>query len=193
MRPTHSVDAVKEKSKRGVKVGKNFACKHQRKRTGISTYRRVAAVFRRRISTGEWQAGDRLPALDALVKELHVGRITVRHALDLLAEEGLIARHRDRRGSSVICQPLDRRWFTLALNRNKLEAHSAAITVSEIHSGPWTRPLPPISRLCADCGCRSPRPLRSCDVSPATVAAPSFTLAFYSFLVISFGWISKSI
>jgi GntR family transcriptional regulator len=109
MRRTQSVHAVKEKSKRGAKVAKDLAFKHRRKRTGISTYRRVAAVFRRRISTGEWQAGDRLPALDALVKELHVGRITVRHALDLLAEEGLIARHRDRRGSSVISQPLDRR------------------------------------------------------------------------------------
>src|SRR5690349_47316 len=142
MRPTNSVDAVKEKSRRGGKVDKDFAFRPQPKRTGISTYRRLAAVFRRRISSGEWQAGDRLPALDALVKELRVGRITVRHALDLLAEEGLIARHRDRRGSSVICQPLDRRWFTLALNLNELERHSAAITVSEIDSGPWHRPLP---------------------------------------------------
>jgi len=75
MRRAQSVHAVKEKSKRGAKVAKDLAFKHRRKRTGISTYRRVAAVFRRRISTGEWQAGDRLPALDALVKELHVGRI----------------------------------------------------------------------------------------------------------------------
>jgi GntR family transcriptional regulator len=111
-------------------------------RTGISTYRRVAAVLRRRISTGEWQPGDRLPALDALVEELGVGRVTVRHALDLLADEGLIARHRDRRGSSVISHPLDRRWFTLALNLSELESHSADVTVIEIESGPWTRKLP---------------------------------------------------
>jgi GntR family transcriptional regulator len=142
MRRTRSVHAVKGKSKQGGKAGGGLACKPRRNRTGISTYRRVAAVFRRRICSGEWQAGDRLPALDALVKELRVGRITIRHALDLLAEEGLIARHRDRRGSSVISQPLDRRWFTLALNLNELESHSAAITVSEIDSGPWHRPLP---------------------------------------------------
>jgi len=138
----HSVGAVKAKAKRRVKSGKSRASKPRRKPTGISTYRRLAAVFRRRISSGEWQAGDRLPALDALVRELRVGRITVRHALDLLADEGLIARHRDRRGSSVICQPLDRRWFTLALNLNELERHSAAITVTELESGPWHRPLP---------------------------------------------------
>lgn len=113
-----------------------------RKRLGISTYRRLAAVLRQRISRGEWQPGDRLPALDAMVEEFGVGRITVRHALDLLADEGLIARHRDRRGSSVIRQPLDRRWFTLALDISELETHSAAITVSEIESGPWDRPLP---------------------------------------------------
>ena len=41
-------------------------------RLGISTYRRVASVLRRRISSGEWQPGDRLPALDALVEEFEV-------------------------------------------------------------------------------------------------------------------------
>jgi GntR family transcriptional regulator len=86
------------------------------RRLGISTYRRVASVLRRRISSGEWQPGDRLPALDAL--------------------------HRDRRGSSVIAHPLDRRWFTLALNLAELETHSASITVSELEAGPWERPLP---------------------------------------------------
>jgi len=113
-----------------------------KKRIGISTYRRVAAVLQRRISSGEWQTGDRLPALDALAEELGVGRVTVRHALDMLADEGLIARHRDRRGSSVIRQPLDRRWFTLALNLAELETHSASIAVTRIGGGPWTRSLP---------------------------------------------------
>jgi GntR family transcriptional regulator len=118
------------------------ATPRRRKRIGIATYRRVASVLRRRISLGEWQPGDRLPALEALVEEFRVGRVTVRHALDLLADEGLIARYRDRRGSSVIARPLDRRWFTLALDLAELETHSAAMTVSEIASGPWERPLP---------------------------------------------------
>lgn len=111
-------------------------------RSGISAYRRVAGVLRRRIVTGEWQPGDRLPALDLLVEELGVGRVTVRHALDLLAAEGLIVRHRDRRGSSVIHHPLDRRWFTLALDLKELQTHSAEVTVTELESGPWDRPLP---------------------------------------------------
>ena len=118
------------------------APEHRRGRDGISAYRRMASVLRRRISSGEWHPGDRLPTLDALVEEFRVGRVTVRHALDLLAGEGLIARHRDRRGSSVIRRPLDRRWFTLALDLAELETHSASITVSEIESGPWEKRLP---------------------------------------------------
>jgi len=62
--------------------------------------------------------------------------------LDLLAADCLIARHRDRRGRSVTYQTFDRRWFTLALKLNELEAHSGAITVSEIDSGSWHRALP---------------------------------------------------
>lgn len=130
-KPTHS------RTKKG-----EGAARVPKKRLGIATYRRVAAVLRRRISTGEWQTGDRLPALDTLVEEFKVGRVTVRHALDLLAEEGLIARHRDRRGSSVIAAPLDGRWFTLALDPSDLETHSAFVTVTELSSEPWGRPLP---------------------------------------------------
>src|SRR5262245_26715110 len=104
------------------------------------------ANFHRRVAGGQSFAGTRRPG-----QGTPGWRITVRHALDLLAEEGLIARHRDRRISSVICQPLDRRWFTLALNLNELERHSAAITVSEIDSRPWHRPLP----VAAEEGCSS--------------------------------------
>jgi GntR family transcriptional regulator len=133
---------LKQGSRARPKQGRASPAAARPRRLGISTYRRVAAVLRRRISSGEWQPGDRLPALDALVEEFRVGRVTVRHALDLLADEGLIARHRDRRGSSVIAHPLDRRWFTLALNLAELETHSSAITVTELEAGPWERPLP---------------------------------------------------
>lgn len=111
-------------------------------RRGISAYRRIAALLRRRISTGDWQAGQRLPSLEALVEEFKVARVTIRHALDLLAEEGLIVRHRDRRGSSVIAHSLDRRWFTLALDPSDLETHTSTTTAKEIAEGPWTKPLP---------------------------------------------------
>lgn len=133
---------MKQAIKPSMKQVRSAQAKERPQRLGISTYRRVASVLRRRISTGEWQPGDRLPPLDALVEEFRVGRVTVRHALDLLADEGLIARHRDRRGSSVTAKPLDRRWFTLALNLAELETHSSSIMVTELESGPWERPLP---------------------------------------------------
>jgi GntR family transcriptional regulator len=134
--------AVKRAEKGADKRPVKKAAPARRKRTGISAYRRVAAVLRRRITSGELQRGDRVPPLDELVKEFRVGRVTVRHALDMLADEGLIARHRDRRGSSVIGQPLDRRWFTLALDVAELGTHLADIAVTEIDSRPWRRPLP---------------------------------------------------
>ena len=133
---------MKQTTKSSMRQVKSRKSGERPQRLGISTYRRVASVLRRRISIGEWQPGDRLPALDALVEEFKVGRVTVRHALDLLADEGLIARHRDRRGSSVTAQPLDRRWFTLALNLAELETHSSSIVVTQLESGPWERPLP---------------------------------------------------
>jgi GntR family transcriptional regulator len=117
------------------------AAPKRQKRTGIAMYRRIARVLRRRISSGEWQPGERLPPLDALVSEFGAGRITVRHAIDLLADEGLVARYRDRRGSSVIREPLDGRWFTLALDLNSLETHSS-LAVSLVDSQPWDKPLP---------------------------------------------------
>jgi GntR family transcriptional regulator len=122
-------------------AAKARAKRHRQKRTGIAIYRRIARVLRRRISNGEWQPGERLPPVDALASEFGAGRVTVRHALDLLADEGLVARHRDRRGSSVIREPLDGRWFTLALDLNSLETHSS-LAVTLIDSQPWDKPLP---------------------------------------------------
>ena len=57
---------MKLTSKSSPRRGRSGQAGERKQRLGISTYRRVASVLRRRISTGEWQPGDRLPALDAL-------------------------------------------------------------------------------------------------------------------------------
>lgn len=53
-------------------------------------YLRIAADLRRRISSGEWGPGDRLPTLPALCEEYRVSDTTVRSAVRLLANEGLV-------------------------------------------------------------------------------------------------------
>lgn len=69
-------------------------------------YRQLAALLREQITSGELQPGDWLPSESRLEQEHGISRGTVRAALKLLAEEGLVATRsgrgtfvRDRSGS----------------------------------------------------------------------------------------------
>lgn len=59
-------------------------------------YHQIAAVFRQRIEDGIWSPGDRLPSLDSLMQEFSVARVTIREAMKLLREEGLLLPERGR-------------------------------------------------------------------------------------------------
>ena len=52
--------------------------------------RRVEDDLRRRCSAGEWEPGDRLPAVAELAQHYRVARNTVMKALRRLAEDGLV-------------------------------------------------------------------------------------------------------
>ncbi|MFF9123145.1 GntR family transcriptional regulator [Streptomyces sp. NPDC014889] len=68
-------------------------------------YLRIAADLRRRISSGEWGPGDQIPTLPALCTEYGgVSETTIRNALRLLANEGLIET-RARAGTRVRPRP----------------------------------------------------------------------------------------
>lgn len=54
--------------------------------------RRIYLLLRERIATGDLAAGQRLPSEPVLAAEQGVSRVTLRHALDRLAEEGLVSR-----------------------------------------------------------------------------------------------------
>ncbi len=62
----------------------------------VALYLKVANILRSRISKGLWRDGERIPNIMALCTEFNVGRITVRQALQLLSEEGLIDSRRGR-------------------------------------------------------------------------------------------------
>jgi DNA-binding GntR family transcriptional regulator len=53
-------------------------------------YQQVAAVLRTRIESGELPVGRALPSETQLMGEFGVSRITARHAVRLLADEGLV-------------------------------------------------------------------------------------------------------
>jgi DNA-binding GntR family transcriptional regulator len=56
----------------------------------VPPHRQIAAWLRERIAAGEFDGGRRLPTQAALVQELGVAATTVRRALAVLREEGLI-------------------------------------------------------------------------------------------------------
>jgi GntR family transcriptional regulator len=60
---------------------------------GQSRYAALAAALRARVIDGEWPAGTALPAETRLAAEHGVALGTLRRALELLAEQGVIERH----------------------------------------------------------------------------------------------------
>lgn len=53
-------------------------------------YEQLAAILRERIRSGELQRLDRVPPESTLSQEYDLSRDTVRHAIEVLREEGLV-------------------------------------------------------------------------------------------------------
>lgn len=56
----------------------------------IPPYRQIAAILRRRIESGQYAPGTRIPTESELVEAFEVARTTARRAIEVLREEGLI-------------------------------------------------------------------------------------------------------
>ncbi|MGE0650599.1 MAG: GntR family transcriptional regulator [Alphaproteobacteria bacterium] len=79
-------------------------------------YHLLADVFRRKIEDGVWLVGSQIPTLDELVAEFCAARATVRQALTLIEEEGLLSRHRGR-GTFVLKRPARDHIFRIGTKR----------------------------------------------------------------------------
>jgi GntR family transcriptional regulator len=64
--------------------------------TPIPRYVQLADLFRHRVDKGEWGPGSTLPSIDELMEQFDVARVTVRQAVALLADEGLLSPQRGR-------------------------------------------------------------------------------------------------
>jgi GntR family transcriptional regulator len=62
--------------------------------SSIPIYLHLASLFRGRIRSGQWKAGDQIPTLNDLHSECGAARATIRQALDILEKEDLIERFR---------------------------------------------------------------------------------------------------
>ena len=82
-------------------------------RSPVPLYIQVASVMRRRLETREWHPGEKIPTLVELEREFQVARVTVRQAVDILREEGLL-RSQQGRGTFAAEKSADRHWFKLA-------------------------------------------------------------------------------
>ncbi|MDI1452928.1 GntR family transcriptional regulator [Streptomyces sp. ATE26] len=89
-------------------------------------YLRIAADLRNRINSGEYQIGDQIPTLPALAEAYEVSETTIRNALALLRNEGLIET-RARAGTRVRERPPIHR-LTSDRYRNKLGVPSTPFT-----------------------------------------------------------------
>jgi len=63
----------------------------------VTLYAQLARIFRDQIYNGTFKEGDEIPTLDQLSSQYNVARITVRQAIQILSQEGLLSSQRGRR------------------------------------------------------------------------------------------------
>lgn len=90
-------------------------------RSRVPLYIQVASALRRRIETGQWQVGQQISTLEELEREFEVARVTVRQAVELLQNEGLVHRHQGR-GTFVADKLQDKHWLRLETTWDSLIA-----------------------------------------------------------------------
>ena len=86
----------------------------------LAQYERLAGMLRDRIASGTYAREDKLPSEMELMDESGLSRSTVRHALKVLVDEGLVRTERGR-GAFVADTPalLSGRYFSLMMHRRK--------------------------------------------------------------------------
>jgi len=85
----------------------------------VPRYAQLADLLRQRISRGVWAEGTKLPALEKLMREFGVARVTVRQAVNLLERDGLLSPQRGR-GTFVTGRPVQDRWLRLETSLRNL-------------------------------------------------------------------------
>lgn len=82
-------------------------------RSRVPLYVQLASVMRQRIETGHWSEGGKISTIEELESEFGVARVTVRQAIEMLREEGLLDAQQGR-GTFVSGKPKDKHWLNLA-------------------------------------------------------------------------------
>lgn len=105
-------------------------------------YVQIADLIRQRIVRGIWPLDSQLPTLEDLVREFGVARVTVRQAIRLLAEEGLLSPQQGR-GTFVTRKPAQERFISVLttleeLSRAYQDTKPEVVTIEEgAHTPPF--------------------------------------------------------
>lgn len=81
-------------------------------RSPVPLYAQLAELLRQRIARGVWRIGQKVPSIESIVSEFEVARVTVRQAVALLQDEGLLSAQPGR-GTFVTGVPGKERWLKL--------------------------------------------------------------------------------
>jgi GntR family transcriptional regulator len=109
-------------------------------------YTQLAGVFRRRIESGTWPLGGQIPTLEQLIAESGASRVTVRQALTLLEQNGLLERYRGR-GTFVVGRPERNMWCELETDWGALVRAHEGIATDLLKCEPAERPPVPSHAL----------------------------------------------
>lgn len=109
-------------------------------RSAVARYIQLATLFRRRIESGQWKVGEQIPVVDALAAECGVARATIRQALGLLENDGLISRARAK-GTFVMQRPQDQLWCEVETDWNGLLSSRQGATIEVLSSETVAAPL----------------------------------------------------
>ncbi len=113
-------------------------------RSRVARYIQLATLFRNWIASGEWPIGGRIPNVDELAREFSVARGTIREALGVLEEEGLLERFRAK-GTFVRNSPLGGHAHKLEIDwKSLISAHAGAKI--EVLEQRVVTDLPPLDR-----------------------------------------------
>ncbi|HEU4792029.1 MAG TPA: GntR family transcriptional regulator, partial [Nitrolancea sp.] len=97
-------------------------------------YQQLADTLRRDIAEGSYRVGERIPSEEALCEQFGVSRITVRAAIDLLADAGLL-RRRQGKGTFVSAPPIEQELVQLNDFEEDMTAAGLRPTSRIIHLG----------------------------------------------------------
>lgn len=101
-------------------------------RSPTPLYIQVASVMRQRIDRGVWSPGEKISTLEELEREFSVARVTIRQAIELLRQEGLLDAQQGR-GTFVSHKLRRQRWFNLATDLDAMIANLKDNVLKRVH------------------------------------------------------------